>query len=331
MELTKRLESMEIAQQKRLESMEIAQQKRSESMEIAQQKRLESMEIAQQSIRMDTRQLISRLPDATIAIDLTPTNASASTKDSLYIQALQLLDIVIPVPSLDIYECNPEENSFQFVWNWRSKHEKDSYEPLNQKLIQADYHSVVIDNGQNLLNKYLFNEQFWALRKQEHERVLFIGTVHGRADLVILSSPLIPNGFITRNMVRFCLEIKMHSEISTPSGLTSCIREAVTQLLGLTVGNINNCPSVILTDLTQTFFCIYLVMEQNMPAKFSIKVQKCADLASALHLAEVKGDHLQANGRPICFNFARRPTPASSEVNNMDNHDSASDDLEGIA
>jgi hypothetical protein len=129
-------------------------------------------------------------------------------------------------------------------------------------------------------------------------------------------------------MVRFAIEIKLHSEMAT--GRDGCIREAVTQLLGLTVGNINNCPSVILTDLTQIFYCIYLVMEGIMPVRFSIKVQTCANLASALHLAGRQGDHVQEDGRPISYNFGRRPTPTVSEVDNLEVNSSPSDNLEGL-
>jgi hypothetical protein len=284
---------------------------------------MKNMEIGQ-------HELVNRLPDATITINLTPTKASISTKDSLYVQAMTSLDINIPVPSDSIYECSSLDNNFEFVWNWRGVIEKDSYEPFNTEL-KKRYPSYIVDSGQHLLNGNLFKEDFWALRKMEHEKVLFLGTVHGRTDLVVLHDALISDKhYITRNMVTFGIEIKMHSEMETPSGLARCIRETVTQLLGLNVGNINNSPSMILTDLTQLHFCVYLVLERQMPLKFSIKVQKCLNLASVLHLAGLKGGQLLENGRPICFNFARKPTPPPSEANNIDANEEASDNLEGI-
>ncbi len=292
--------------------------------------RMENIELGQHNLELGQHQLINRLPDATITINLTPTNASISTKDSLYNQAMTSLDIAIPVQSDSIYECSLLDNNFEFKWNWRRVDEKDSYEPFNAEL-EKHYPSYIVSNGQHLWYGNLFNEEFWALRKMEHEKVLLLGRVHGRTDLVVLSAPLIStNSYITRNMVKFGIEIKMHSQIDTPSGLASGIRETVTQLLGLNVGNIINSPSMILTDLTQLHFCVYLVLEQQMPLKFSIKLQKCLNLASALHLAGLKCDQVLENGRPICYNFARKPTPPSSEANNINANEEASDNLEGI-
>eukprot|EP01035_Chromulina_nebulosa_P055600 gene55600-76187_t len=62
-------------------------------------------------------------------------------------------------------------------------------------------------------------------------------------------------------MVRFDIEIIPPGEINIASGLSRCLRECVTQLL---------------------------VLEQRKPVKFSIKVQTCLKLASALHLAGLK-------------------------------------------
>jgi hypothetical protein len=132
--------------------------------------------------------------------------------------------------------------------------QRDSYEPFCTSLKQANCNCVIISEGEHLHNKNLFHESLWALRKKDHDDVLFIGNVHGRTDLVLFYSPLIVNGYITRNMVKFGIEIKLHSEISAESGLKGCMREASTKVLGLNAGNINNSPSSVLTDLTQIFF-----------------------------------------------------------------------------
>jgi hypothetical protein len=282
------------------------------------------------SLRIGQKEISSRLPDSIIAINLTPTNASVSTKESSYVEALGMLNIDTPIPSEDTYTCSLDSNNFIFEWIWGRKAEKDAYEPLCQELNLANYNCVIISEGEHLHNKNLFNESLWALRKKDHDNVLFIGNVHGRTDLVVLYSPFISNAYITRNMVKFGIEIKLHSAMDTNSGLKSCIREASTQLLGLNAGNINNSPSVILTDLTHMFFCIYLELIHPMPLKFSIKVHRCKNIASALYLAEQKGDFLQENMRPISYDFARRPTPPSSVSNDIDANDTNSDDLEGL-
>jgi hypothetical protein len=282
------------------------------------------------TIKAENLKLMSRLPDAVISINLTPTIASNATKESSYFQALDMLNIPNPVPTVDVYECPKEENNIVFEWNWKGKIESDSYEPLLQALKNSNRHVVIVDSGQHLPNGNLFREEFWALRKREHENVIAIGKVHGRVDLVELNSPFVEGSYITRSMVRCGIEIKMHSEIDTPYGLNSCIRGSVIQLFGLNFGNINNSPSIILTDLTQIFFCIYLVLDQYMPMKFSVKVQKCLDLSSAVHLAEIKADYLQNDGKPICFNFARRPTPPSSVANDISVDDSNFDNLDGL-
>jgi len=282
------------------------------------------------SMRIEQKEISSRLPDSIIAINLTPTNASVSTKESSYVEALGMLNIDTPVPSEDVFTCTVEQNSFIFEWNWRGNAENDSYEPLCQGLNLAKCNCVIISEGQHLHNKNLFNERLWSLRKKDHDKVLFIGNVHGRTDLVVLYSPFISNAYVTRNMVKFGIEIKLHSEMDTNSGLNSCIREASTQLLGLNAGNINNSPSIILTDLTQNFFCLYLELVRPMPLKFSIKVQRCMNIASALYLAGQQGDFLQENMKPISYDFARRPTPPSSASNDIGANDANSDDLEGL-
>ena len=82
------------------------------------------------------------------------------------------------------------------------------------------------------------------------------------------------------------------------------------------------------------FFCIYLEMVHPMPLKFSIKVQRCSNIASALFLAGKIGVFLREDNRPISYDFARRPTPPSSVSNDIDanyNNDANSNDLEGLS
>ena len=249
---------------------------------------------------------------STILINLTPTTASDAKKDNNFLKALTHLNIISPTASDDYFLSN--DIIFDFDWHWRDgREEVDSYEPLQQQLLQAKFFAISIASGQHCHNSNLFDEEFWSLRKVIDDNVLLIGYVKGRTDLVVLKEEY-QGSYITRNMVRFGIEIKKQDMISSSSGLASAIREVSTQLIGLTAGNTNNCPSMILTDLTQCHFCVYLFLNsKSLPFSFAIKVQKCANLASALVFAGKEGDFLDpVDLRPICYNFARKPTPVPS-------------------
>jgi hypothetical protein len=59
----------------------------------------ESLTSEVKSMRIEQKEISSRLPSIRIAIDLTLTNASEKTKESAYVEALQMLNIETLVPS----------------------------------------------------------------------------------------------------------------------------------------------------------------------------------------------------------------------------------------
>jgi len=137
--------------------------------------------------------------------------------------------------------------------------------------------------------------------------VIHKGRVSGRVDIVVLNKifDIKPDTKILLHMVHFAFEIKTHKDLSEKRD--GCVREAVIQVIGLCADNQNNSPCVILTDLTQLFYVVYL-HRIDRPLTFQILVQSCSNLHSAITLA------LEKSEKCISFNFGRPPTPPPSYI-----------------
>ena len=259
---------------------------------------------------LEQRSILSRLPSVIIGVDITPSMASTA-KDSGYTTLLDSLCIdqpVIPSES-DQYQYRSDRYSeSKFEWNWRSHKESDSYRPLCDYLASLGLFPVDVSSGKYLTAGILFDVNLWSIRKYnavgERELIVYKGHVRGRTDIVLLNESH-RGGELSRHMLRFVIEVKDAAAMrDNPKG---CVRESVTQLLGLCGDNCNNTPSVLLTDLTKTFFVVYLSKTHEPALKFHINIQACADLGSGVDLA-------QSVSKDCCStDFGRPATPSHSD------------------
>lgn len=152
----------------------------------------------------------------------------------------------------------------------------------------------------------MFDHDIISLRDRDDQgnkvTLLYRGHVKGRTDIVVMIYE--PLGNISRHMVRFVVEVKTVEEMRTK--LTSCIREAGTQVLGLCANNSNNSPCVLLTDCTVSFYVVYLkesALSTSYKLKFDMIVQSCECIRSAVNFAFSVSAHCTTR------DFCRPTTP----------------------
>jgi hypothetical protein len=259
-----------------------------------------------EEIRLGQLSILSRLPSVIIELDITPSIASTA-EDSRYATLLDFLGVDHPVIPESDSPYRSEYSESKFEWNWCShSKESDSYEPLCDYLMSLNLFPVDVSNGKYLFAGHLFDTTLWSIRKYnaagERELIVYKGYVRGRTDIVLLNERH-RGGDLSRHMLRFVIEVK--DATTMHDNPTGCVRESVTQLLGLCGDNCNNTPSVLLTDLTKTFFVVYLSKTHEPAIKFQINIRACADLGSGVDFAQSVSEHRCSTdfGRPIPAHF----------------------------
>lgn len=283
-------------------------------------RKIENMITIQHDLQLSQHQMNTKLPQHLAHLTITPSEASAPKSDK-YFRILDELGIQPPELTNNSYDDSGAFTEFGFIWTWRHHHDENScYEPFcvayNAFRSQFDSYNtaIIVANGQHLYNGNLFKTHFYSLRKYDPLNnslgdISFRGTVIGRTDIVINRSEL-RGGSIIRKKVGFVIEVKKSSELSTSSKLSSGIREATIQLLGLCGDNQYCTPTVILTDFTKHFVVLYLSLVSSHPdLEFTITAQKCSNIRAALNLAMTKSEE-----PCITTNFGRSKTPPHSSI-----------------
>jgi hypothetical protein len=189
--------------------------------------------------------------------------------------------------------------------------EKASYQPLVDYLnTVAQLTACQVSNGASLPNRLLFDTYVYTLKTDVRRRSKVLRLTGdeprckfhllGRTDVVVL----IPGSVsISRQTVCVAVEVK-------PEGfhVNEGLREAFLQLIGLNVANEIRSSSVILTNLAQTHFVLYLECDQSInPLRFKLVVKKYTAFNQALWMA------MSLKNRPcITKHFGAAPTPESS-------------------
>jgi hypothetical protein len=167
--------------------------------------------------------------------------------------------------------------------------EKASYQPLVDYLnTVAQLNACQVSNGTSLPNRLLFDTYVYTLKTDVRLRSKVLRLTGdeprckfrllGRTDVVVL----IPDSVsISRQTVCVAVEVK-------PEGfhVRDGLREAFLQLIGLNVANEIRSSSVILTNLAQTHFVLYLeCVESISPLRFKLVVKKYTAFNQALWMA----------------------------------------------
>lgn len=191
--------------------------------------------------------------------------------------------------------------------------ETKSY-PFIQKFLQGiGQVAYIVGNGQRLSNGKLFNKEIWTNRELDpsirSQKVNFIQIVHGRTDLVVLARDYLQeDGYteISIDMVKILIEVKTELNVSK----TGSIHEAIVQLIGANAENRTRSPPVVLSNLKQTHYVLYLTKESDdfKPHYYVIRKKKCKTFPAAIHFAlELAGRQSQSE------DFARPGTPDDDE------------------
>jgi len=190
------------------------------------------------------------------------------------------------------------------------KVEKASYEPLVTYLSDvAKLTARKVPNGTSLPNRLLFDMFVYTLKTDIRLRSKVLRVtgdeprskfhLMGRTDVVIL----IPGSVaISRQTVCVAVEVKPEG-FNVKEGL----REAFLQLIGLNVANEIRSSSVILTNLAQTHFVLYLECVDPIKLRFKLVVRKYTAFNQALWMAMSLKD-LPCSTK----HFGAAPTPESS-------------------
>jgi hypothetical protein len=190
------------------------------------------------------------------------------------------------------------------------KVEKASYKPLVDYLNNvAQLTAREVPNGTSLCDRLVFDIFVYTLKSDVRLRsnVLRLtgdeprSKFHllGRTDVVVL----IPGSVaISRQTVCVAIEVKPEG-FNVKEGL----REAFLQLIGLNVANEIRSSSVVLTNLAQTHFVLYLECVDPIKLRFKLVVRKYTAFNQALWMAMSLKD-LPCGTK----HFGAAPTPASS-------------------
>mmetsp|Transcript_27119 Transcript_27119/g.38418 ORF Transcript_27119/g.38418 Transcript_27119/m.38418 type:complete len:384 (+) Transcript_27119:37-1188(+) len=183
--------------------------------------------------------------------------------------------------------------------------EKTSYAPVLNFLRRLDLHAEDVSGGANCVEKLLYNSDIYSRRtenpmKVRGQTVYHKHCVKGRSDLVILDKNR-QGGEVLRSMVLVAIEIKTPSAYKQSKD--GSMIEAQLQLIGLNAFNTDHSPPVVLSNLAQTHFVIYLAYGDD-GWSYVIKKQKCATFPAAIHFALQKS--LEAS---ISAHFSRPMTP----------------------
>ena len=208
------------------------------------------------------------------------------------------------------------------------KVEKASYQPLVDYLnnvAQLTAHKV--PNGTSLPNRLLFDIFVYTLKTDIRLRSKVLRLTGdeprykfhllGRTDVVVL----IPGSVsISRQTVCVAVEVK-------PEGFNvrEGLREAFLQLIGLNVANEIRSSSVILTNLAQTHFVLYLECVDPIKLRFKLVVKKYTAFNQALWMAMSLKD-LPCRTK----HFGAAPTPHSSAAESESEEDELTEEFRNV-
>jgi len=221
------------------------------------------------------------------------------------------------------FEEHPQIDWKNFVFHWNAKRasdgapatkEEDSYKPLVKYLQNvSNLKAFVVASGDHLYNGRLFEQDVHTLKedisvssfelRKTGAQPRKIITIKGRTDVVIID----PNQDLCRSSVLIAIEVKPGK--FTDFTLEAGLREIFVQLIGLNTANPFHSPAVLLTNLVESHYLMFLEATGNLPRlKFKLKILKFSQLNHSLAHA------LKLSQRDcITKHFGAPPTPQTSE------------------
>jgi hypothetical protein len=268
-------------------------------------------------------------------VSLTPSVDCKS--DNLHIQKyVGLMDVfafphdpeIIDGVEEDIDEAFRLLHNNNFIFSWNGQTEDVSYIPLQQYLQNIGIIAVVIGSGTGLPLGLLYNVDIYSLKqnltirsdelRQDGSEPKMRFHLKGRTDLVVLRRGDVPlgNG-----------NIKYYIEVKTISGMNrTAIKEAILQLIGGNVAALYHSPPVLLTNLNQNHYVLYIDRVGDDHLSFKLRIKKWTALCNALAFVEARTQSCVCTTR----DFGRMPTPPPSAAGSTALENQAEIDLEDL-
>lgn len=178
--------------------------------------------------------------------------------------------------------------------------EETSYGPIVAFLSEIGAVAYSIANGQLLSRRLLFERHICTANASTVQtlpgskakgtqvdtdtQTAAIHTVAGRTDIVVLDEDYIGAGHpaIEMWMVKVLIEIKTVANMKKSS--TLCRSEGVVQLVGATASHTTRSPPVIITNLVDTHYVLYM---HKVPGTDDLQIvdQTCDSFPAAIHFA----------------------------------------------
>lgn len=251
--------------------------------------------------------------------DITPSSACKSEHAGEFMKLVEGLGLNIGIKLSKLAGAGQSDTTWEnFTYHWkRSAGEEaaikeDSYEPLLQYLKDhCKLNAVIVDNGQGLPNGHLFDQHVHTLKKdvivrskelrKTGDEPKYIYHLSGRTDVAIIDPA---ERVVSRMSVLVAIEVKI-SGFNEDEGL----REAFLQLIGLNTANAHRSPVVILTNLANIHYVIFLEAIGFPNIKYTLRIEGFSQFSLALSRA------LELSQRE-CFtkHFGGPPTPQASQT-----------------
>jgi hypothetical protein len=230
------------------------------------------------------------------------------------------------VTNLEFHEATSYPEFVGF--NWGDQNENAGYEPMRQYLTSCGLISKNVANGD-----ILYDFDVYSLRdrladaktlRDENRIPIFKFRIRGKTDIVVLDRDV-----LSRGDMKFAIEIKTVVNMDTDAKTNQALREAFLQLVGLNVRNDYKSPAVVLTNMNQKHYILYLDIYGDPDAfRFALKIHKSSKLNRILHLANQIGSRPSFTGR---LGKELTPPPTVNEENdNFDNVTVVVNPLDGL-
>ena len=256
---------------------------------------------------------------------LTPSTASQNEQTTTGLLRALGLNTAPLQPAPPKYTKTGEGSKWTFKFKWPRDTDGDGDVGENDRTLEkVSYRHVVqflqglgqcaycVADGDRLTgsDKNLFKTDIYTLRPKDPtihgQPVHRIHTVSGRTDVVVLTRDYMAEGHTTIQpmMVKLLIEIKTAEAMKKSSSGKPCRREAAIQLVGINAANYWRSPPVIMSNLANVHYVLYLVRVEGVAHEYNIIDQECASFSSAVHFA------LSISDRDcVTADFSRRPTP----------------------
>lgn len=251
----------------------------------------------QEHIICKLRKLAERIPDV-IESNVTPSQACSSGAPAFDI-VLQWLRLPLEIPFMDrVTDAALDEGTYPTFagFDWGDQNKNAGYEPMRDFFASCGLISRNVANGLN--NLYDFSVLSPRDRLADgltlrDENTINKFRIYGKPDIVVLDEDI-----LTRGCMKFAIEIKTVVDMDTEAKTNEALREAFLQLVGLNVRNVYKSPAVVLTDMNQKHYVLYLDIYGDPEAlRYALKIYQSSELNRIFHFATQIGKQSHLTGR----------------------------------